>query len=162
MLKLGGIMSFEIIYGDITKLEVDAIVNAANSRLQEGGGVCGAIFRAANSKELQEECNRIGYCAEGDAVITKGYNLLAKNIIHTVGPVYKGGHKGEAATLSNCYTNSLKLAKEHGLKSIAFPLISSGIFGYPKEEAFNVAKSSIEKFLSQNDIDMKVYLVLFK
>ncbi|NLJ59162.1 MAG: macro domain-containing protein [Tissierellia bacterium] len=152
-------MPLEIIRKDITKMEVDAIVNAANSHLKMGGGVCGAIFKAAGTKELQEECDTIGKCDVGEAIITKGYNLPAKHIIHTVGPVWEGGEKGEEELLRNCYINSLKLAKDNNIKSIAFPLISSGIFGYPKEEALRVAVSSIKDFLLENE--MTVYMLVF-
>ncbi|MCL1875027.1 MAG: macro domain-containing protein [Synergistaceae bacterium] len=152
-------MPFEIIKGDITKLKTDAIVNAANEALKRGGGVCGAIFAAAGADELQRECDKIGECKTGEAVITKGYNLPAKHIIHTVGPVWHGGGHGEETLLRNCYRNSLLLAKKHNLESIAFPLISSGIFGYPKDEAMNVAETTINEFLNENE--MNVYLVLF-
>lgn len=152
-------MPFEIIKGDITKLNTDAIVNAANEALKRGGGVCGAIFAAAGADELQRECDNIGGCKTGEAVITKGYNLSAKHIIHTVGPVWQGGGHGESKLLENCYRNSLLLAKKHNLESIAFPLISSGIFGYPKDDAMNVAEATINEFLCENE--MNVYLVLF-
>lgn len=152
-------MPLEIICNDITKMRVDAIVNAANSRLQQGGGVCGAIFDAAGADKLRDECNRIGYCPVGSAVITDGYALPAKHIIHTVGPVWQGGGYNEEKLLSSCYTNSLELALKHGLSSIAFPLISSGIFGYPKDEALRVAVSAIGSFLLK--YDMMVYIVIF-
>jgi len=152
-------MPFQIIRNDITKVEADAIVNAANPQLQMGGGVCGAIFAAAGSKNLQAECNEIGSCKTGEAVITKGYNLKAKNIIHTVGTVWHVGNYEESELLYNCYKNSLKLAQENNLESVAFPLISSGIFGYPKEEALNTAISAIGDFLSENE--MMVYLVVY-
>ncbi|SHH14443.1 O-acetyl-ADP-ribose deacetylase (regulator of RNase III), contains Macro domain [Thermosyntropha lipolytica DSM 11003] len=151
-------MPLKIIKGDITRMKVDAVVNAANSSLQRGGGVCGAIFAAAGEAELQAECNKIGRCATGEAVITGGYRLPARYIIHTVGPVWQGGSKGERELLYRCYTNSLKLAKEKGCRSIAFPLISAGIFGYPKKEALEVAVSAIGEFLK--NYDMEVYLVL--
>lgn len=152
-------MPLLIIRNDITKMEVDAIVNAANSALKMGGGVCGAIFKTAGANELQAECNSIGGCKTGHAVITKGYKLPAKNIIHAVGPVWNGGHSNEEKLLSSCYTESLNLAKEFKLESIAFPLISSGIYGYPKGEAFKVAVSVIQDFLLEND--MMVYLIVF-
>ena len=152
-------MPLEIIRNDITEMHVDAIVNAANSRLQAGGGVCGAIFAAAGTDKLQTECNKIGHCDIGSAVITNGYALHAKFIIHTAGPVWQGGSSGEEILLRSCYKESLKLAKEHGIKSIAFPLISSGIFGYPKDLSLSVAISAIGEFLLKND--MSVFLVIF-
>lgn len=153
------VMPFGIVRNDITLMEADAIVNAANTRLRAGGGVCGAIFARAGREALQAACDEIGYCAEGEAVITPGFNLPAKYVIHTPGPVWQGGNHGEEGLLKNCYINSLKLARAHGLKSIAFPLISSGIFGYPREEAAGVAISAIQGFLME--ADMQVYLVLF-
>jgi O-acetyl-ADP-ribose deacetylase (regulator of RNase III)/transcriptional regulator with XRE-family HTH domain len=152
-------MPLQLVRNDITKMKVDAIVNAANTALKRGGGVCGAIFSAAGAKELQAECDRIGGCKVGEAVITKGYNLPAKYIIHTVGPVWQGGHANEAQLLHNCYINSLNLALKHKCESIAFPLISSGIFGYPKDQALHVAISAISEFLLNNEAN--VYLVLF-
>lgn len=152
-------MPFEIIKGDITKIKADAIVNAANTGLKMGGGVCGAIFSAAGARELQAECDRIGGCEVGKAVITKGYALPARYIIHTPGPVWRGGTMNEAILLAASYRNSLVLAAEHGCASIAFPLISSGIYGYPKDQALKIAVDTIGKFLLQND--MQVYLVVF-
>jgi O-acetyl-ADP-ribose deacetylase (regulator of RNase III) len=140
-------------------MEVDAVVNAANESLHMGGGVCGAIFAAAGAEALQKECDSIGGCKTGGAVITNGYNLPAKYIIHAVGPIWRGGSHGEAEHLAACYENSLRLAKEHSMASIAFPLISSGIFGYPKDEALRIATSSIGEFLLGND--MMAYLVMF-
>lgn len=151
-------MSFEVVYGDITHEKVDAIVNAANESLLGGGGVDGAIHRAAGP-ELLEETKKIGGCPTGQGVITKAYRLPAKYVIHTVGPIYKDGRSGEEELLRACYRNSLKIAKDKGLSSISFPLISAGIYGYPKEEAKKVAKEEIEKFLEDND--MEVRLVLF-
>ncbi len=152
-------MPLEIIRNDITKLKVDAIVNAANQALQMGGGVCGAIFNGAGEHDLQVECNSIGYCEVGQAVITRGYKLPAKHIIHTVGPVWQDGNNNELKLLSSCYTNSLLLAEKKHLESIAFPLISSGIFGYPKDKALKVATSAIGDYLLNHD--MMVYLVVY-
>jgi len=140
-------------------MSVDAIVNAANASLQMGGGVCGSIFKAAGASQLQEECDRLGGCLPGQAVITGGYQLPAKYIIHTVGPVWHGGASGEAELLRSCYTNSLALALEHDVQSIAFPLISSGIYGYPKDQALDIAVSSIGEFLQTHE--MTVILVVF-
>ena len=152
-------MPFRIIKNDITKMETDAIVNAANSRLLEGGGVCGAIFAAAGTDELRKACKEIGFCKTGDAVITKGFNLKAKYIIHTVGPVYGVNPKEEKYQLYSCYQKSLEIAKEKQLESIAFPLISSGIYGYPKEEAIEIATDAIRNFLLENE--MQIYLVIY-
>lgn len=152
-------MPFNIIRNDITKLNVDAIVNAANSRLMAGGGVCGAIFKAAGEDKLQKACDKIGFCGIGEAVITKGFDLKAKYIIHTVGPVYGKNPADEEQQLYSCYVNSLELANKKGIQSIAFPLISSGIYGYPKAEALKIASRAIKDFLSKND--MQVYLVVY-
>ncbi|MBE6510910.1 MAG: macro domain-containing protein [Methanobrevibacter millerae] len=142
---------------DITELDSDAIVNAANSQLKEGGGVCGAIFRKAGPEKLQESCDEIGGCETGSAAITPGFNLKAKYVIHAVGPVWHGGDANEAELLSGAYTKSLKLAKENDCHSIAFPLISSGIYGYPKKQAWKIAIQSCRDFLDDNpDWDIKI------
>ena len=147
-------MPLKILSADITKLEVDAIVNAANTELLAGGGVCGAIFRAAGRYELQEACNKLAPIRTGEAVITQGFNLPAKFIIHTAGPVWNGGTNNEENLLRNCYINSLKLAAENNLTSIAFPLISSGIYGYPPQAALEVAVRAIKDFLAEHDMDV--------
>lgn len=154
-------MPLSIIRNDITKMKVDAIVNAANTRLQMGGGVCGAIFYAAGPPKLQTACDRLSPIKTGEAVITDGFALPARYVIHTAGPIYKGGNYDEEEQLRSCYTNSLELAAKNGCASIAFPLISSGIFGYPKDEALTVAISTIVCWLSKNDGDMDVYIVVF-
>ena len=149
-------MPLTIVRNDITKMKVDAIVNAANSALQMGGGVCGAIFRAAGKEQLQKACDEIGKCAVSHAVITEAFKLDAKYIIHTVGPIWRGGSHNEAPLLASCYKNSLQLAVKNKCKSIAFPLISSGIYGYPKQEALQIAVSSISSFLMNHEMDVSI------
>lgn len=155
-------MPFTIVRNDITKMQVDAIVNAANTALQAGGGVCGAIFKAAGPAKLKAACDPLAPIKTGEAVITPGFDLPAKFIIHTAGPVYRDGEHGEEGQLRSCYLNSLKLAAENKCESITFPLISSGIYGYPKAEALRVATAAIQEFLSASDQDIDVSLVLFE
>ena len=158
----------KLVSGDITKIpEVEAIVNAANNYLEMGGGVCGAIFKAAGN-ELIKECKEIGSCNTGEAVITKGYNLPNKYIIHTVGPRYSTGENGESEKLESAYYKSLKLAKIKGIRKIAFPSISTGIYRFPVDEGAEIALSTAKKFLDENSdsfdlilwvLDEKTYVV---
>jgi len=151
----------ELQQGDLTKLAVDAIVNAANSRLAGGGGVDGAIHRAAGHEQLQAACRALGGCATGDAKITPGFNLAARYIIHTVGPVYQDGHHGEPNLLASCYRRALEVAVAHGVKTIAFPAISTGVYRYPLEAATEVALRATATFLRNSATIVRVVFVFF-
>jgi O-acetyl-ADP-ribose deacetylase (regulator of RNase III) len=152
-------MPFSIVRNDITKMKVHAIVNAANTDLKIGGGVCGAVFNAAGERRLQAACEKLAPIKTGEAVATPAFALPAKYIIHTAGPIYKDGKNGEEELLRSAYTNSLNLALKKKCKSIAFPLLSSGAYGYPKEDALHVATEVFRNFLSEHDMD--IYLVVF-
>jgi len=154
-------MPLTIVRDDLTRMGVDAIVNAANTQLQEGGGVCGAIFNAAGRRELQEACDKLAPIQLGEAVITPGFKLPTRFVIHAAGPVWHGGEQGEEQALTACYRNALMRATVNGCASVAFPLISSGIFGYPKAEALRVATTAIQDFLATHDEDLEVFLVVF-
>lgn len=151
-------MPFTIVRDDITHVKADAIVNAANEHLWAGGGVCGAIFKAAGARKLQEACDEIGFCETGSAVATPGFALPATYVIHTVGPVWQGGMRGERKLLTSCYRTSLELAASLACESIAFPLISAGIYGYPHREALEVAQEAIKSFLDDHEMDVTLVL----
>lgn len=153
-------MPFHIVHNDIVRMKTDAIVNAANSALLAGSGVCGAIFRAAGYDKLSAECRKKAPCPTGQSVLTSGYNLPARYIIHTVGPVWHGGQEREQEHLASCYTTSLETALKAGCRSVSFPLISAGIFGYPAQEALDIACQAIRVFLQCHDMD--VYLVVLE
>lgn len=150
----------DVLQSDITGLAVDAIVNAANSTLLGGGGVDGAIHRAAGP-ELLAECRTLGGCPTGEARITKGYRLPARHIIHTVGPVWHGGNSGESELLARCYSSSLLLAAAHGIRSVAFPAIATGVYGYPKHAACRVALAETRRVLESNDLIAQVIFACF-
>lgn len=150
-------MALKLTRQDITRMTTDAIVNAANSALLPGGGVCGAIFAAAGYDRLERACAKLGGCATGQSVITEGFDLPARYIVHTVGPIWHGGGQGEAELLASCYRTAIAAARERGCHSIAFPLVSAGIYGYPKSEALRIAVETISDAMQE----MQVYLTLF-
>jgi len=152
--------NIEIVRGDITKLDVDAIVNAANTTLLGGGGVDGAIHRAAGP-ELLAQCRTLGGCRPGEAKITRGYRLPARYVIHTVGPIWRGGKRGEPETLANCYRSSLQIAVKNGIKTVAFPAISCGAYGYPIPDAAQIALETVRDFLAGADRMDKVTFVVW-
>ena len=152
-------MPFSIVCNNIAAVRADAIVNAANERLAAGGGVCGAIFAAAGAGALQAACDKIGYCPTGSAVATPAFGLNARWIIHAVGPIWRGGTSGEEAALRSCYRQTLALAEKLGARSVAFPLISSGIYGYPKRAALAVATSEVRAFLADHDLDVTLVVL---
>ncbi|MDR1577317.1 MAG: macro domain-containing protein [Deltaproteobacteria bacterium] len=159
-------MPIQIINGDLIVMKTDAIVNAANTSLTMGGGVCGSIFRAAGIEAMTKACQALKSCPTGQAVITPGFNLAARYVIHTVGPVWRGGQNREPELLAACYQNSLQLILDHGGQSIAFPLISAGVYGYPKLQALSVAQKAIHDFLvslnssAKIEEELTVFLVL--
>jgi len=152
--------SMQVVQGDITRLDVDAIVNAANESLLGGGGVDGAIHRAAGPA-LLEECRALGGCPTGQARMTHGHRLPARHVIHTVGPVYRGGKQGEADLLRSCYRESLRLAAQAGLRQVAFPCISTGVYGYPKDQACEIAVSTVRDWLESHDLPETVIFCCF-
>ena len=154
-------MPFTILRQDITKMKFDAIVNAANTDLAMGGGVCGAIFKAAGIEDMKEACKKLAPIKTGEAVVTPGFRLPVKYVIHTAGPVYGDGKSGEEGLLRASYRNSFKRALENNCESLAFPLISSGIYGYPKDQALEVARTEVGKFLNSTKPDVDIYLAVF-
>lgn len=151
-------MPLTLVRNDITHVKADAIVNAANEHLWQGGGVCGAIFAAAGAKKMQKACDKIGHCDTGKAVATPAFALPAKYVIHTVGPVWRGGTHGDNEMLASCYRSSLELAESLGCTSVAFPLISAGIYGFPRREALRIAQNEIRAFLDEHEMDVTLVL----